>query len=102
MARLPLLIAASVLVAGCVAEKTGMVAVSDIREITLVEAQSCTLLTNVRSRPGVYGPLASQGVEIARNQALSSAKEAGANAVVIEPVSPGEQVYEVRLGAYRC
>jgi hypothetical protein len=93
---------AAALLAGCVAEKTGMVGVSGIREITPAEAQSCTLLTNVRSKPGVYGPLATQGIEIARNQALSSAKEAGANAVVFEQVSPGEQIYEVRLGAYRC
>ncbi len=89
------------LLSACV-ENTGLRGVTGVRAITEAEAASCTYVTNIRSQPSVYGPLAQQGLEASRNQVLGFAKDNGANAVVFVPVSPGALVTEVRATAYRC
>ncbi len=101
MARLALALAAAAL-SGCVTQDPGFRGVTGVREITADEARSCTYITDIVSKPGVYGPLAQQGLEYARNKALDLAKQSGANAMVFETVTPGTQVYEIRGTAYRC
>lgn len=80
----------------------GFTGVSGIREITAAEAQTCRYIMGIRGTPSVFGPLAQQGLEYTRNRILADAKEAGANAIVFDPVSPGTQVYEVTATAYSC
>lgn len=87
--------------AGC--QDPGFVGVPGIREISAAQAVSCQYVTDIRGKPGVYGPLlATQGLSYARKQVLDEARRAGANSVVFAPVSPGEPVYELRATAYRC
>lgn len=102
MARLAWALVAAGALTGCVTDDPGFRGVTGVREITEAEAASCTPITDIRATPGVYGPLAQQGLQYARNQALDLAKESGANAVVFRPVSPGSPVYEIRARAYRC
>jgi hypothetical protein len=89
-----------ILLSGC--DDPGFRGVSGVAEITPAEAAACTLVTNITATPGVYGPLAQQGLEYSRNRVLDLAKESGANAVVFEQVTPGTMVTEVRAAAYRC
>ena len=89
------------LVAGC-APDPGFVPVSGVAEITAAQAASCAYLVDIRMKPGVYGPLAGQGVKYARNRVLADAKAAGGNAVVFKSVSPGSDLTLVEATAYRC
>ncbi len=92
----------ALLVLAACTDDPGFTGVAGVREITTAEAQSCSYIADIRARPGVYGPLAQQGLEYARNQVMADAKAGGANAVVFAPVSPGVPVYELRATAYRC
>lgn len=92
---------ALVVLAGC-SNDPGFRGVSGVAEITAEQATGCTHLTNIRAQPGVYGPLAQQGLDYSRNKVFEMAQEAGGNAVVFEPVSPGAMVTELRAAAYRC
>lgn len=81
----------------------GLVGVTGVTEATAAEVAGCTLLTNIRMAPGVYGPvLADPGLRYARNSVKAEAKAAGATHVVFELVRPDEPVYEVVAGAWRC
>lgn len=93
--------AAAVLLMSCTADP-GFTGVSGVREATAAEVASCTYLTDIRMTPGVYGVLADQGVKYARNTILADARDAGANTVVFDPVTPGADVYELHAVAYRC
>lgn len=95
-------LAATLLLTAACTDDPGFRGVSGVAEITAAEAAACTHLTSIRAQPGVYGPLAQQGLEYSRNRVLAMARESGANAVVFEPVSPGAMITELRAGAYRC
>lgn len=92
---------AASMTAGCTRDP-GFVPVSGVAEITGAQAASCAYLVDIRMKPGVYGPLADQGVKYARNSILADAKAAGGNAVVFKPVSPGTDLTLVEATAYRC
>jgi hypothetical protein len=92
---------AALMLAGCTRDP-GFVPVRGVDEITAAQAASCAYLVDIRMKPGVYGPLADQGVKYARNSILADAKAAGGNAVVFKPVSPGTDLTLVEATAYRC
>ncbi len=92
---------AAALVAGCT-QDPGFVPVRGVDEITAAQAASCAYLLDIRMKPGVYGPLADQGVKYARNRVLADAKAAGGNAVVFKAVSPGTDLTVIEATAYRC
>lgn len=73
-----------------------------VREATLAEVGSCTPIKTIRANPGVFGPLAEQGLANARKRIYQSAERDGANVVVIEPTLPGQPVVELVATAYRC
>jgi hypothetical protein len=100
MNRFPTLLACLVPLAACT--DPGFTGVPDVRTATAAEVAGCAFVTELRTRPAVYGPLAQQGIEYARNRTLAAAREDGANTVVFEPVEPGALVTEVRARAYRC
>lgn len=87
--------------AGCT-DDPGFRGVSGVRSITAEQATACTFVVDIRGQPGAYGPFAQQGLEYGRNQVLAMARDSGANAVVFQPVPPGELVTEIRGSAYRC
>ena len=75
---------------------------SPVRVASETEVANCTYVTSYRTRPGVYGPLASQGLEDARRTTLESAAEAGANTVVFAPIPADGLVTEIEADAYVC
>lgn len=94
-------LAAAALLTGC--SDPGFRGVPSVRTAEASEVGACRYITDVRMRPGVYGPvLADQGVKYARNKVLESAKESGANTVVFEGVEPGGDVYLISAKAYSC
>lgn len=93
---------AVLVVLGACTPDPGFVPVSGVREITAAEAASCAYVSNISMTPGVYGPLAGQGLRYARNKVMSDARDAGANAILFDQVTPGADVYEVKAVAYRC
>lgn len=92
------------LVAGLAActSDPGFVGVPGMRETDAASVTACRYIQNITGRPSVFGPLASQGVRYSHNQILAMARDAGADTVVFDPVSPGADVYELRAVAYRC
>jgi hypothetical protein len=94
----PLTLAA---LAGCTNDP-GFAGVSGVREADASEVAKCAYITDIRARPGVYGPLAEQGLRYARNSIMADAKAAGANTVVFDKAAPGSDVYQLHLVAYRC
>jgi hypothetical protein len=94
-------ITASVLLGGCTSDP-GFTGVSGIREVSASEVSQCTYLTDIRAKPGVYGILAEQGIKYSRNTILASARDAGGNTVVFDPVEPGAVIDELHAVAYRC
>lgn len=92
------LILAPILLMGC----DPLAAPDGVRTATADEVSSCEYVKNISSTPGVFGPLASVGLDDARNGVLKSAAQSGANTVVFEPVEPGERVFTVDAVAYRC
>ena len=80
----------------------GFVGVGGVREATAAEVAACHYVSDIRMSPGVYGVLADQGGKYARNTIMADARDAGANTVVFDPVTPGAYVYELHAVAYRC
>ncbi|WP_372840614.1 hypothetical protein [Phaeovulum sp.] len=96
-----LALAAFGVLSGC--NDPGLTGARGITEATAAEVVGCTLITNIRMAPGVYGPvLAQTGLAYARNSVKAEAKDAGATHVVFDLIEPGVPVYEVRAGAWRC
>ncbi len=100
MHRPILLLTAALGLAAC--NDPGFSGVPSVRTATEAEVAACAYVIDLRARPGVYGPLAQQGLEYSRNQVLDSARQEGANTVVFEQVEPGTMVTEIRATAYRC
>ena len=101
MKRTVLVLAGLVGFAACTSDP-GFSTVGGVREITTAEAASCSYISDFRMTPGVYGPLAGQGLRYARNKVMFDARNAGANAILFDKVAPGADVYEVHAVAYRC
>lgn len=80
----------------------GLVPVSGVRDIAPAEAARCSHVSDFRMTPPVYGPLAGQGLRYARNRVMADARDAGANAIVFDPVVPGADVLEIHAVGYRC
>lgn len=81
----------------------GYQSVPGVREADAASVAQCQHLSNIRGVPSVYGPLlGGQGLSYTRNQVLADAQAAGANTVVFDKVTPGQEVYELRAAAYRC
>lgn len=87
--------------AGC-APDPGLTGVAGVREMTAAEAAGCRYITDIRMTPGLYGPLASEGLKYARNKVRAEALASGANALVFDQATPGQDVYEVHAVAYAC
>lgn len=73
-----------------------------VRTATVEEVAGCEYVKNISTTPGIFGPLAQAGLEDARNAALRSAANSGANTVVFDQVEPGARVFTVEAIAYRC
>lgn len=73
-----------------------------VRTATAAEVTGCTYVKNITTTPGIFGPLAQAGLEDARNAAMRSAANSGANTVVFDPVEPGARVFALEAVAYRC
>jgi hypothetical protein len=80
----------------------GFTGVPGVREAEAGEVASCRYVSNIAMTPGVFGPLADQGLKYARNKIKEDALNLGANTVVFEKVSPGADVYRVTATAYSC
>ncbi|PTX55638.1 hypothetical protein C8N43_0277 [Litoreibacter ponti] len=65
------------------------------------EVANCERVGRVTGKPGVFGPLAEIGLQDARRAAEQTAKEAGANTIVYDPLPEGE-VYELPATVYKC
>jgi len=87
--------------AGC-ASDPGLTGVSGIRDASANEVAQCTYVTDIRAKPTVYGVFADQGIVYTRNTIRASARDAGANTVVFDPVEPGAIVDRIHAIAYRC
>lgn len=96
------LVAALVAAAGGCTRDPGFVGVAGVREAAKAEVAACTYVSDIRMKPGTYGLLADQGVKYARNTIMADARDAGANTVVFDSVTPGADVYELHAVAYRC
>lgn len=100
MKRTVLVMAALSALASC--SDPGFSQVGGVREIAQTEAAACAYVSDFTMTPGVYGPLAGQGLRYARNKVMSDARNAGANAIIFDQVAPGADVYEVHAVAYSC
>lgn len=100
MKRAVLVMSALAAVSSC--SDPGFSTVGGVREISRAEAASCAYISDFTMTPGVYGPLAGQGLRYARNKVMSDARNAGANAIIFDQAAPGADVYEVHAVAYRC
>lgn len=96
------LVVAGLLALGACTTDPGFTGVGGVREISAAEATSCRYISDFQMTPGVYGPLAGQGLRYARNKVMSDARNAGANAIIFDKVAPGADVYEVHAVAYDC
>lgn len=101
MKRKSILVVAA-LTAGACTNDPGFTGVPGVREATQAEVAQCRYISNISMTPGVYGPLATQGLKYARNKIKADAQTSGADTVVFEQVTPGADVYEVKAVAYRC
>ena len=88
-------------VSGC-SQDPGFVRVSGVQEAMGAEVAQCAYLTDIRATPPVYGALADQGLQYARNRILADVRDAGGNTAVFDPAPPGAAVYELHAVAYRC
>jgi hypothetical protein len=93
---------AALITLGACAQDPGFAPPPGVREATAAEVTTCAYVSDIRMKPGVYGPLADQGLKYARNRVLADARDAGANTVVFGQVTPGADVYAVTATAYRC
>lgn len=96
-----LALAALLLAAGCTTDP-GFTGVPGVREADATEVASCAYVANIGMTPGVFGPLADQGLKYARNKVMEDAVNLGANTVVFDKVAPGSDVYRITAVAYRC
>ncbi|PPB81771.1 hypothetical protein LV82_00988 [Albidovulum inexpectatum] len=80
----------------------GLVGVAGMREARADEVAQCTYVSDFRMVPQAYGLFSGPGLKYARNKIMADAQAAGANTVVFDPVSPGQDVYVVHAVAYRC
>jgi hypothetical protein len=94
-------LAASLAISACAADP-GFVPVSGVREISQAEATQCRYISDFTMTPPVYGPLAGQGLRYTRNKVMSDARNAGANAIIFDPVAPGADVTSVHAVGYQC
>ncbi len=93
---------AVVIAVGACTQDAGFAPPPGVREATAAEVAACAYVSGIRMEPGVYGPLADQGLKYVRNKVLADARDAGANTVVFGQVTPGADVYAVTATAYRC
>ncbi len=89
------------MIGGCTSDP-GFTGVSGIREVGANDVTQCTYVTDIRAKPAVYGVLADQGIKYSRNTILASARDAGANTVVFDPVGSGVVVDRLHAVAYKC
>lgn len=87
---------------GACVNDPGFTGVSGVREATATEVLQCRYITDISMRPGVYGPLAQQGIKYAHNSIMADAKDSGANTIVFEQVVPGADLYQLHAKAYSC
>lgn len=92
--------AVAVLLAGCT--NPGQRDVAGVRQASAAEVAQCRYVADFRARPGVYGVLADQGVQLAVRQIKIDAREAGADTVVFDPVAPDTLVTSLHAVAYDC
>lgn len=86
------------LAAACTAPQSS----APVRVADASQVGQCKYLEDLNNRPGLYGQLATQGVEYARKAILDQAAADGANTVVFQKVDPGAMVTELKATAYRC
>ena len=101
MKHIILLTAFAGIVGGCTSDP-GFTGVTGIREVSANDVAQCTYVTDIRAKPAVYGVLADQGITYSRNTILASARDAGANTVVFDPVGSGAVVDRLHAVAYKC
>jgi hypothetical protein len=101
MKTIPMAVAALTTLGACT-QDPGFSPPAGVREATAAEVTDCAYVSDIRMKPGVYGPLADQGLKYARNSVMADARDAGANRVVFNQVTPGADVYAVAATAYRC
>lgn len=76
--------------------------VPGIREAQESDVALCRLIGTVTGKPGVFGPLKEIGLRDARRAALERAAEQGGDTVVFDPISEGEEVFELTGRVYKC
>jgi len=86
---------------GCTSDP-GFTGVVGVREATGAEVAACKYVTDISGTPGVFGPLAAEGLKYMRNKILSDAGAAGANTVVFDQATPGADIYKLHAVAYNC
>ena len=102
MDRIMVAVTVAGLLAGCTSDP-GFRGVPGIREATAAEVVSFRYIVNISGKPSVYGPvLGPEGLKYTRNRILADARDAGANTVVFDQVTPGAEVYELHATAYAC
>lgn len=87
--------------AGCTNDP-GFTGVPGMREAEATGVTGCRYVSNISMTPGVFGPLAEEGLKYARNKIMADAADLGADTVVFDKVSPGVTVTKVTATAYRC
>lgn len=96
------LLAGAATLAGCTSDP-GFTGVTGMNIADASEVTTCRYISDLRMSPSVYGPLlAQQGQRYVRNKIMADAKDAGADTVVFDKVTPGSDVYEMHAVAYRC
>jgi len=93
---------AGVLALAACAADPGFVPVSGVREISRAEASQCRYISDFSMTPPVYGPLAGQGLRYTRNKVMADARDAGANAIIFDAVTPGGDIVSVHAVGYQC
>lgn len=93
-------LAVSVL-SGC--NDPGFQGVPEVRIANAADVGQCRPVSVITNEPGLYGPVVGEQAErYARNKIMESARDAGADTVVFDPVTPGEPVYLLKAKAYDC
>jgi len=80
----------------------GFTGVPGMRETDAAGVAGCRYVQDITGKPSVFGPLADQGVRYSHNQILAMARDAGADTLVFDKVTPGADLYELHAVAYRC
>lgn len=87
---------------GACTNDPGFVGAPGMRVAQASEVANCRYVTDLSGTPGVYGPLASEGLKYSRNQIMALARDSGADTVVFDKVEPGADVYQLHAIGYRC